>query len=113
MACLYNRNYIFRNRPSRSAPCVRRTGSRDEKHHRNQPSPSAPKAAPGASPEPRLDDQPFCQGQRIVVTRDAEECVSLPTEVDPSASEVRFENGPLTLTLAKKVPSGATQLTVN
>jgi HSP20 family protein len=39
--------------------------------------------------------------------------VSLPAEVDQTASQARFENGVLTLTLAKKVPTGATQLTVN
>jgi HSP20 family protein len=39
--------------------------------------------------------------------------VSLPTEVDQSASQARFENGVLTLTLVKKVARGATQLNVN
>ena len=38
--------------------------------------------------------------------------VSLPTEVDQTASQARFENGVLTLTLAKKVPTGATRITV-
>lgn len=38
--------------------------------------------------------------------------VSLPTEVDQTASQARFDNGVLTLTLAKKVPTGATRLTV-
>jgi HSP20 family protein len=38
--------------------------------------------------------------------------VSLPAEVDQSASQAKFENGVLTLTLAKKVPTGATQLSV-
>ncbi len=36
--------------------------------------------------------------------------VSLPAEVDQAASQARFENGVLTLTLAKKVPAGAAQL---
>jgi HSP20 family protein len=39
--------------------------------------------------------------------------VSLPAEVDQAASAARFENGVLTLTLAKKVPTGATQLTIS
>lgn len=38
--------------------------------------------------------------------------VSLPTEVDQTASQAKFENGVLTLTLAKKVPTGATQLDI-
>jgi HSP20 family protein len=39
--------------------------------------------------------------------------VSLPAEVDQAASQAKFENGVLTLTLAKKVATGATQLSVN
>lgn len=38
--------------------------------------------------------------------------VSLPTEVDQSASQAKFENGVLTLTLTKRVATGATQLSV-
>jgi len=38
--------------------------------------------------------------------------VSLPAEVDQTASQAKFENGVLTLTLAKKVPAGATQLKI-
>ena len=38
--------------------------------------------------------------------------VSLPAEVDQAASQARFENGVLTLVLAKKVPAGATQLSI-
>jgi len=38
--------------------------------------------------------------------------VSLPAEVDQTASQAKFENGVLTLTLSKKVPAGATQLSV-
>ena len=38
--------------------------------------------------------------------------VSLPAEVDQTASQAKFENGVLTLSLAKKVPAGATQLTI-
>lgn len=39
--------------------------------------------------------------------------VSLPAEVDQTASQARFDNGVLTLTLAKKVPTGATQLSIS
>ena len=39
--------------------------------------------------------------------------VSLPAEVDQTASQATFENGVLTLTLAKKVPTGATQLSIS
>jgi HSP20 family protein len=39
--------------------------------------------------------------------------VSLPAEVDQAASQAKFENGVLTLTLAKKVATGATQLSIN
>jgi len=39
--------------------------------------------------------------------------VSLPAEVDQAASQARFEHGVLTLTLAKRVPTGATQINVN
>lgn len=39
--------------------------------------------------------------------------VSLPAEVDQTASQARFDNGVLTLTLAKKVPTGATQLNIS
>jgi HSP20 family protein len=39
--------------------------------------------------------------------------VSLPAEVDQSTSSAKFENGVLTLTLAKKVPTGATQISIN
>ena len=39
--------------------------------------------------------------------------VVLPAEVDQSASQARFENGVLTLTLAKRVPAGATQININ
>ncbi len=38
--------------------------------------------------------------------------VSLPSEVDQAASQAKFENGVLTLTLAKKVATGATRLAI-
>lgn len=39
--------------------------------------------------------------------------VSLPAEVDQSTSQAKLDNGVLTLTLAKRVASGATQLKVS
>ena len=39
--------------------------------------------------------------------------VSLPAEVDQASSTAKFENGVLTLTLLKKVPTGATQISIN
>ena len=39
--------------------------------------------------------------------------VSLPAEVDQASSTAKFENGVLTLTLAKKVATGATQISIN
>lgn len=39
--------------------------------------------------------------------------VVLPTEVDQGGSQARFDNGVLTLVLAKRVPSAATQLNIN
>lgn len=38
--------------------------------------------------------------------------LSLPAEVDQAASHAKFENGVLTLTLVKKVKTGATQLAI-
>jgi HSP20 family protein len=39
--------------------------------------------------------------------------VSLPSEVDQASSTAKFENGVLTLTLAKKVPTGSMQISIN
>jgi len=39
--------------------------------------------------------------------------VSLPAEVDQAASQAKFDNGVLTLTLAKRVPTGATQISIS
>ena len=39
--------------------------------------------------------------------------VSLPVEVDHATSQAKFENGVLTLTLVKKVRTGATRLAVS
>ncbi|MEP7058484.1 MAG: Hsp20/alpha crystallin family protein [Caldimonas sp.] len=42
-----------------------------------------------------------------------ERTVVLPAEVDQAASQAKVENGVLTLTLAKKVPTGALQISVS
>ena len=39
--------------------------------------------------------------------------VSLPAEVDQASSTAKFENGVLTLALAKKMPTGATQISIS
>jgi len=39
--------------------------------------------------------------------------VSLPSEVDQASSSAKFENGVLTLTLAKKLPAGAQQIAIS
>ena len=38
--------------------------------------------------------------------------VALPAEVDDAASQARFDNGVLTLVLAKRVPTGARQISI-
>ncbi|MET0352182.1 MAG: Hsp20/alpha crystallin family protein [Rhizobacter sp.] len=38
--------------------------------------------------------------------------VVLPTEVDPASASAKFDNGVLTLSLSKKVPTGATQIAI-
>ena len=39
--------------------------------------------------------------------------IVLPAEVDQAQSQAKVENGVLTLTLVKKVPTGALQISVN
>lgn len=38
--------------------------------------------------------------------------VVLPSEVDPASASAKFDNGVLTLSLSKKVPTGATQVAI-
>lgn len=63
----------------------------------------APKSDAAASPRALYRERSAVRYARAV---------SLPTEVDQAASQARFENGLLTLMLAKKVPAGATQLEI-
>ncbi len=72
-----------------------------------------PKAEPaeGASAEAPKDAARTLYRERSVARY--ARTVSLPAEVDQTASQAKFENGVLTLTLAKKVATGATQLSIN
>ena len=77
-------------------------------------------AVAGASAaRPEGQDQPIAEAKPAdrVLYRERSAAVYartivLPTEVDQAASQAKFENGVLTLTLAKKVPAGATQLSI-
>ena len=74
---------------------------------------AAADAAPAASEtkpdEAKPADRPLYRERTPAVYS---RVVSLPAEVDQSASQAKFDNGVLTLVLAKKVPAGATQLTI-
>jgi len=62
-------------------------------------------------------DQPKTDAPRVLYrersTARYARTVSLPAEVDQASSSAKFENGVLTLTLAKKVPTGATQISIS
>ena len=62
-------------------------------------------------------DQPKTAAPRVLYrersTARYARTVRLPAEVDQASSTAKFENGVLTLTLAKKVPTGATQISVS
>lgn len=70
--------------------------------------PSAPAAS--AETEP-AESQRLLYSERAV-PRYARTIV-LPAEVDQASSQAKLENGVLTLKLAKRVPTGATQLSIN
>jgi HSP20 family protein len=72
-----------------------------------------PKAAPieGTAPETHKEAARSLYRERSAARY--ARTVSLPAEVDQTASQAKFENGVLTLLLAKKVATGATQLNVN
>jgi HSP20 family protein len=71
-----------------------------------------PAAAEGAAEAPKADAAPRSLYRERSTARYAR-TVSLPTEVDQTASSAKFENGVLTLTLAKKVKAGAVQIAIN
>jgi HSP20 family protein len=73
-----------------------------------------PRAAPveGGAAETPNEAQPRSLYRERSLARYAR-TVSLPAEVDQAASQAKFENGVLTLTLAKKFATGATQLNIN
>ena len=62
-------------------------------------------------------DQPKAAAPRVLYrersTARYARTVSLPAEVDQASSSAKFENGVLTLTLAKKVPTGALQISIS
>lgn len=62
------------------------------------------------------DPKPAAPAERLIhrerTTVAYARTVVLPAEVDTQASQAAFDNGVLTLTLAKKAPNRATQLTV-
>jgi HSP20 family protein len=65
-----------------------------------------------ATDQPKVDAAPRVLYRERSTARYAR-TVSLPAEVDQATSTAKFENGVLTLTLAKKVPTGATQISIN
>lgn len=65
-------------------------------------------AAPKAEAAPAAPRTLYRERSRAPFAR----TLSLPAEVDQTASQAKVENGVLTLTLTKKVPTGATQLTI-
>ncbi len=73
-----------------------------------------PKIEPAAE-VPVADAKPALQDRVLYRERSTAayaRTVVLPAEVDQSTSQAKFDNGVLTLTLAKKVPAGATQLSI-
>ena len=71
----------------------------------------AAKPVEGAADAPQVDAPRALYRERS--TARYARTVSLPAEVDQAASQAKFENGVLTLTLVKKVATGATQLAIN
>jgi HSP20 family protein len=68
----------------------------------------ADKAAAPAADAKSVDRPLYRERTAAVYAR----TISLPAEVDQQASQAKFENGVLTLVLAKKVATGATQLQI-
>jgi HSP20 family protein len=76
---------------------------------------AAPAAAASSekAAEPAVEAKPTERAlYRERTTPVFERTVALPVEVDQQASQAKFENGVLTLVLAKKVAAGATQLQI-
>ena len=73
--------------------------------------PSKPGEAEAVADTPKADARRALYRERS--TARYARTVSLPAEVDAAASQAKFENGVLTLTLPKKVATGATRLNVN
>jgi HSP20 family protein len=74
-----------------------------------------PEAAPDTDAT-KAADEPKAAAPRVLYRERAaarySRTVSLPAEVDQAASTAKFDNGVLTLTLDKKVPTGAMQISV-
>lgn len=64
---------------------------------------TAPEAPAEGAPRLLYRERAVAQYARTVV---------LPAEVDTASAAARFDNGVLTVTLAKKVPTGATQISI-
>lgn len=76
----------------------------------------AAKPVEAAADAPKVDAPPVNASRPLYRERSSARyarTVSLPAEVDQTASQAKFENGVLTLTLAKKVATGATQLSIS
>jgi HSP20 family protein len=69
----------------------------------------ATEQAPAQPAEAKPADRPLYRERPAAVFA---RTVSLPAEVDQHASQAKFENGVLSLVLAKKVATGATQLQI-
>ena len=76
--------------------------------------PVAEAAAPGADVDAKNAATP---AERVLYRERGvpryERTIVLPAEVDQATSQAKVENGVLTLTLAKKVPTGALQISIS
>jgi HSP20 family protein len=73
-----------------------------------QPVQGQAEGSPDAADAKPLDRVLYRERSAAVYAR----TIVLPTEVDQATSQAKFENGVLTLTLAKKVAAGAAQLSI-
>jgi len=69
-----------------------------------------------ATPEATATPETPTDAPRVLYRERAEaryaRTVVLPSEVDPASASAKFDNGVLTLSVAKKVPTGATQVAI-